>query len=77
LLNLAGQFHSQLNLTEEPAATVGEFLISIGPTSESRIEIKSSQATSLDASRLAVVDTGNGRRIFDRTAWTPYPIPGD
>ena len=77
LLNLAGQFHSQLNLTEEPAATAGEFLISIGPTSESRIEIKSSQPMPLDASRLAVVDTVNGRRIFDRTALKPYPTPGD
>jgi hypothetical protein len=77
LLNLAGQFHSQLNLTEEPAATAGEFLISIGPTSESRNEIKSSQRTSLDASRLEVVDTVNGRRIFDRTALKPYPTPGD
>jgi len=77
LLNLAGQFHSQLNLTEEPAATAGEFLISIGPTSESRIEIKSSKPMPLDASRLAVVDTVNGRRIFDRTALKPYPTPGD
>ena len=77
LLNLSGQFHSQLNLTEEPAATAGEFLISIGPTSESRNEIKSSQRTSLDASRLEVVDTVNGRRIFDRTALKPYPTPGD
>ena len=77
LLNLAGQFHSQLNLTEEPAATAGEFLISIGPTSESRIEIKSSQPMPLDASRLAVVDTVNGRRIFDRTALKPYPTAGD
>ena len=31
----------------------------------------------LDASRLAVVDTVNGRRIFDRTALKPYPTPGD
>jgi hypothetical protein len=76
LLNLAGQFHSQLNLTEEPAARAGESLISIGPTSESRIEIKSSQPTPLDASRLAVVDTVDGRRIFDRTALKPYPTPG-
>jgi hypothetical protein len=76
LLNLAGQFHSQLNLTEEPTAREGEALISIGPTSESRVESKSSQPTPLDATRLAVVDTVGGRRIFDRTALKPYPTPG-
>jgi hypothetical protein len=75
LLNLAGQFHSQLNLTEEPAATAGESLISIGPESESG-KIKPSQPTPVDASRLAVVDTVNGRRIFDRTALKPYPTGG-
>ncbi len=73
LLNLAGQFHSQLNLTEEPAATAGEALISIGFVSESGIEIKPSQPTPLDASRLAIVDTVDGLRIFDRTALKPYP----
>jgi len=77
LLNLAGQFHSQLNLTGEAVARGGEFLISIGPTSESRIEIKPSQPLPLDATRLAVVDTVNGRRIFDRTALKPYPTRGD
>jgi hypothetical protein len=75
LLNLAGQFHSQLSLTEEPVATADEFLISIGPKSEDT-EINSSQSTPRNTSRLTVVDTVDGRRIFDRTASKPYPTPG-
>jgi hypothetical protein len=68
LLNLAGQFHSQLTFTDEAEVAADEFLISIAPT----YEIKSPQATphsvlSLDANRLVVMNTPSGRRIFDRT----------
>jgi hypothetical protein len=77
LLNLAGQFHSQLNLTGEAVAGAGEFLISIRPASE----IRHSQATTasllpLDANRLTVMDTVAGRRIFDRTTSKPFPTSG-
>jgi hypothetical protein len=81
LLNLAGQFHSQLNLTGEALSGTGETLISISPASGSKTEIKPPQAKAanllpLDPSRLAVVDTADGRRIYDRTASKPYSTPG-
>jgi hypothetical protein len=77
LLNLAGQFHSQLNLTGDTALSEGEILISIGAPSQN----KSSRTTTddlspPDASRLTVIDTVNGRRIFDRTASKIYPARG-
>ncbi|MGD0443865.1 MAG: hypothetical protein ABSA39_08010 [Edaphobacter sp.] len=77
LLNLAGQFHSQLNLTGDTTAREGEILISIGAPSES----KSSRAMTddlspPDASRLTVIETADGRKIFDRTASKIYPEHG-
>jgi hypothetical protein len=77
LFNLAGQFHSQINVTGDAAAKDGEILISIGSPSE----IKFSQATTDDlpppnASRLTVIDTIDGRKIFDRTASKIYPAHG-
>jgi hypothetical protein len=44
LLNLAGQFHSQLNLTGDTAPREGEILISIGAPSQN----KSSRTTTDD-----------------------------
>jgi hypothetical protein len=77
LLDLAGQFHTQLNFTGNAAANEGEVLISVGAVSES----KDSQAatggqTSFDANRLIVINTADGRRIFDRSAAKLYPMPG-
>ena len=82
LLNLAGQFHTQLSFTRDATARDGEVLISIGMASESKPEIKFSEATTEDlsphdASRLAIIDTAGGRRIFDRTDSKVYPTAGN
>lgn len=82
LLNLAGQFQSKLNLTGEPTARDGETVISIGPTAESKADIKTSQSpmddeTQAGGPRLTIIDTADGRRIFDRTTSKIYPVSGD
>jgi hypothetical protein len=82
LLNLAGQFHTQLNFTGDSTARDGEVLISIGPTSESKPAIKLSRVATEDlsppnAGPLVIVDTAGGRRIFDRTDSKIYPAPGE
>jgi hypothetical protein len=77
LFNLAGQFHSQLNLTGDAAAREDEVLISIGAPAESETDIKlSTDNLSPDTNRLKVIDTVDGRRIFDRTASKIYPADG-
>jgi hypothetical protein len=81
LLSLAGQFHSQLNFTEDAAAREGEVLISIGTPSENKTDVRPSQSAIDDRSmpgarRLTVVETVNGRRIFDRTTSMIYPTHG-
>jgi hypothetical protein len=82
LLNLAGQFHSQLNFSSDRTAREGQVLISVGTSSESGPENKLLQTGTEDLSppnpsRLAVIETAGGRRIFDRTAAKLYPTPGD
>jgi hypothetical protein len=76
LLNLAGQFHSQLNLTDDDAINDGEVLISIGEPSNKNSEIKPPSMNHLTGARLTVVDTANGREIFDRTTLKAYPDQG-
>jgi hypothetical protein len=82
LVNLAGQFHSQLNLTGDAVARADEFLISISPVSEMRAEIKPPLATAanrllpLDTNRLTVMNTPGGRKIFDQSASKPFPASG-
>jgi hypothetical protein len=81
LLTLAGQFHGQLTLTPDAAAREGEVLISIGAHSENKDDLKRSQPaggnqSSPDARRLMIVNTVDGRRIFDRTTSTIYPLQG-
>jgi hypothetical protein len=77
LLNIAGQFHSQISLTGDAVADPGEFLISIAPASESkRSQPTMTNPLSLDVSRLAVMNTVDGRRIFDRAASKPFSNSG-
>lgn len=77
ILNLAGQFHSQVDLTREAAVRADETLISISPTSESAPpRTTTASLSSLNRNRLEVIDTGSGRRIFDRTSSKPYSTPG-
>jgi hypothetical protein len=81
LLNLAGQFHGELDLTGEAAARGEETIISIGPMAEGPADTKSSQASMdsaapSDSKRFTIVNTANGRRVFDRIASKIYPVPG-
>jgi hypothetical protein len=76
LLNLAGQFHSQLSLTGDTAAREGEILISIGAPSQNKSSEGTIDLSPPDAGRLRVIDTANGRKIFDRTASKMYPAHG-
>jgi hypothetical protein len=81
LLSLAGQFHGQLNLTGDAAEREGEVLISIGAPSQNKDDLRRSQAagdnqSSPDTKRLTIVDTVDGRRVFDRSTSTIYPTHG-
>ena len=81
LFNLAGQFHSQLSFSGDATAKDGEVLISIGAPSDNQTQLKLSQSMANeqptpDASRLTVINTADGRRIFDRTASRIYAPPG-
>lgn len=81
LLNLAGQFHSQLNLTGDIAIREGEVLISIDTPSENNTRTGPSRSgthnlSPVDTRRLTVVDTADGRKIFDRAASKVYPLQG-
>jgi hypothetical protein len=77
LLNLAGQFHGQLNLTGDSAGREGEVLISIGTPSDTvRSRPGADEPSPPDAKRLEVVGTADGRRIFDRTASKIFPVQG-
>jgi hypothetical protein len=82
LLNLAGQFHSQLNLSGDAETKEGDVLISIGTPSEIKAGTGLSPSTADDRSphgtrRLTIVDTADGRRIFDRAAAKIYPARGN
>jgi hypothetical protein len=81
LLNLAGQFHSELDLTGKVVPREGETVISIGPTDKSEPDAKTLQTLTADAllpdrRRFAIIDTAGGRRIFDRTTSKIYSVPG-
>ena len=81
LFNLAGQFHSQLNFSGDATVKDGEILISIGAPSYNQAQLKLSQSTANDRpapdrSRLTIVNTADGRRIFDRTASRIYALRG-
>jgi hypothetical protein len=82
LLNLAGQFHSQLNLSGDAETKEGDVLISIGTPSEIKAGTEPSQPTADDLSppdtrRLTIINTTDGRRIFDRAVSKIYPARGN
>jgi hypothetical protein len=81
LLNLAGQFHSELDLSGKATPGQGETVISIGPIDTSKPDAKTLQILPPDAlpsgkGRFVVIDTADGRRIFDRTTSKIYSVPG-
>jgi hypothetical protein len=81
LLNLAGQFHSELDLSGKATPGQGETVISIGPIDTSKPDAKTLQTLTADAllpdrRRFAIIDTADGRRIFDRTTSKIYSVPG-
>jgi hypothetical protein len=81
LLNLAGQFSSELSLTGNATARKGDTLIAIGPVFDSKADTKAVQSSAdyvalPDKGRFEVIDTGAGRRIFDRIASKMYPTAG-
>jgi hypothetical protein len=81
LLNLAGQFHSELDLSGKAAPGDGKTVISIGPIDTSKSDAKTPPTLTPDAllsgkGRFVILETADGRKIFDRTASKIYSIPG-
>lgn len=79
-LNLAGQFGSEISLSGDARVAAGDTLISIGSLTDAPASMPHANGTA-DKSfstrvRLAFVDTDHGRRIFDRTTSTFYPLTG-
>ncbi len=68
LLNLAGQFRSQVALTEEPKDTDGATLIAVGESSAN-----DSDAISPSQGRLMLESTSSGRKIVDRRSLSSVP----
>ena len=78
LLSLAGEFSGVLDLTENAAAQKGNTLISIGAAPESKADRKLVQApegyvAQPNTGHLEIINTVDGRRLFDRTAAKIYP----
>jgi hypothetical protein len=69
LLNLAGQFRSEVALTEEPKDTAGATLIALGGSSEDDPD-----AASHSQGRWMLENTASGRKIVDRRSLSNFPV---
>jgi hypothetical protein len=68
LLNLAGQFRSQVALTQEPKDIGGATLIAVGESSEDGPD-----AVSHSQERWVLENTASGRKIIDRQSQSSLP----
>jgi hypothetical protein len=75
LLNLAGQFHSQMTMVDTPQSTGGELLIIVDDPPHHATASSAADAVQTQTDgRLAIQDTTEGIRVVDRThaVHTPF-----